>query len=173
VTSKKLDSLRGRGAAAIDPLDSRAARVAALDFLARRDRSSGDLRRKLVDKGYDTATASAVIERLCGEKLIDDQRYVENFVSFHAARGQGPIRVRAELRQLGLEGEMVEVAVAAYPDWLGQLRAARQKKFGTQPPSLYADTQRQARFLGYRGFTGAQIRLALGLDTDLDIETTL
>jgi regulatory protein len=158
---------------AIDPLDSRAARVAALDFLARRDRSSGELHRKLVDKGYSPATAGAVVERLCLEKLIDDRRYVDNFVSFHAARGQGPIRVRAELRQLGLEGEIVDAAVNAYPDWLAQLRTAQQKKFGTQQPSLYADRQRQARFLGYRGFTGAQIRLALGFDTDLDVETNL
>jgi regulatory protein len=147
--------------------------VAALDFLARRDRASGDLHRKLVGKGYDPATAGAVVERLCNEKLIDDRRYVENFVSFHAARGQGPIRVRAELRQLGLEGEIVESAVSSYPDWMGQLRAAHQKKFGTQRPSHYADRQRQARFLGYRGFTGAQIRLALGFDTDLDTDTQL
>ena len=29
-------------------------------------------------------------------------------------------------------------------------------------------TLRQARFLGYRGFTSAQIRTALGFDTQLD-----
>jgi regulatory protein len=147
--------------------------VAALDLLAHRDRASHDLHRKLVDKGYDPATVGAVIERLCIEKLLDDQRYVENWVTFHAARGQGPIRVRAELRQLGLEGAMVDAAVDAYPDWLGQLRRAHLKKFGTQRPSLYAARQRQARFLLYRGFTGAQIRLALGFDTDLDEEATL
>ncbi len=173
MTSKKRDTLGGRSAAVVDPLDSRAARRVALDFLARRDRPSGHLHRKLVDKGYDPATAGAVVERLCAEKLVDDRRYAENFVSFHAARGQGPIRVRAELRQLGLDGQIVDAALNAYPDWLAQLRAVQQKKFGTRLPSLYADRQRQARFLGYRGFTGAQIRLALGFDTDLDIEPTL
>jgi len=173
VTSKKRDAGGARSSAVLDPLDSRAARATALDFLARRDRASGDLHRKLVEKGYDPATAGAVIERLCIEKLVDDRRYAENFVSFHAARGQGPIRVRAELRQLGLEGEVVDAAVNAHPDCMAQLRAAHQKKFGTQLPSLYADRQRQARFLGYRGFTGAQIRLALGFDTDLDIEPIL
>jgi hypothetical protein len=38
-------------------------------------------------------------------------------------------------------------------------------------PRNFADQQRQARFLGYRGFTGAQIRSGLGFDTDLDIDT--
>ena len=154
----------------VDPLDSRAARVAALDSLARRDHSSGDLRRKLLDKGYDPAVVGDVIERLCVEKLLDDRRYVENFVSLHAARGQGPLRVRADLRKMGMQGAVVEDAVGAYPDWLAQLRKAHQKKFGAQLPTHYADRQRQARFLGYRGFTGAQIRMALGFDTDLDVD---
>jgi regulatory protein len=173
VTSKKPEILGGRGAAVPDPQDSRAARVAALDSLARRDRSSEDLRLKLVEKGYDASVAGAVVERLCTEKLVDDHRYVENFVGFHAARGQGPLRVRAELRQLGLQGELVEAALASYPDWIGQLKKAHQKKFGTQRPTLYAERQRQARFLGYRGFTGAQIRLALGFDTDLDADVNI
>ena len=30
--------------------------------------------------------------------------YTENFVAYHAARGQGPLRVRADLRRHGLEG---------------------------------------------------------------------
>ena len=169
-TSKRRETL---GGPAVEPLDSRAARVAALDFLARRDRSSADLRRKLVEKGYDPDVAAAVIQQLQTEKLLDDRRYVENFVSFHAARGQGPLRVRAELRTMGVQGELVETAIDAYPDWIAQLLKARQKKFGTQQPTHYADRQRQARFLGYRGFTGAQIRLALGFDTDLDADTNL
>jgi regulatory protein len=145
--------------------------MAALDSLARRDHSSEDLRRKLVDKGYDHAVVGEVIERLCAEKLIDDRRYVENFVAYHAGRGQGPLRVRADLRKIGVQAALVEEAIEAYPDWIAQLRKAHQKKFGTQRPALYADRQRQARFLGYRGFTGAQIRLALGFDTDLDLDT--
>jgi regulatory protein len=144
--------------------------VAALDSLARRDRSSEELRRKLVDKGYDPLVVGDVVERLVADRLIDDRRYVENFVAFHAARGQGPTRVRAELRQSGMQGELVEAAVAAYPDWIAQLRKAHQKKFGAQPPTHYADRQRQSRFLSYRGFTGAQIRIALGFDTDLDVD---
>ncbi len=147
-----------------------AARVSALDSLARRDLSSAAVRRKLLDKGYDATLVAEVLERLCAEKLVDDRRYAENFVAYHAERGHGPLRIRAELQRIGMEGELIEQALAAYPDWLAQLRRAHKKKFGAQA-TLYAERQRQARFLVYRGFTGAQIRMALGFDTDLDADT--
>ena len=152
-------------------MDARAARVAALDALARRDHSAEDLRRKLLKKGYDVAVVSPLLDALAAEKLLDDRRYMENFVAYHAARGQGPMRVRMELRRHGLQGPPVEDYLANYPEWLMQLRKTRQKKFGAALPANYADRQRQARFLGYRGFTSAQIRTVLGFDIDLDVDT--
>ena len=138
--------------------------------MARRDHGSEELRRKLLDKGYDSAIVGPLIERLFADKLLDDRRFIENFVAFRAARGQGPERTRADLLKLGMDGETVEAAIDAYPDWITQLRRAREKKFGTSLPSNYPDRQRQARFLGYRGFTSAQIRMALGFDTDRDAD---
>jgi regulatory protein len=170
-TSKRRDAPAGPGRGPlVDVHDSRAARAAALDALARRDYASEDLRRKLVDKGYDPTVVADVIERLCGERLVDDRRYVESFISYRAARGQGPQRVRSDLERIGLKGEIVEQGLAAYGDWIADLQRARQKKFGAQLPTHYPDRQRQARFLGYRGFTGAQIRLALGFDTDIEVD---
>ena len=170
-TSKRRDAPAGPATGSlVDALDARAARVAALDALARRDYASEDLRRKLLDKGYDPSVVADLIERLRSEKLVDDRRYVESFVSYRAARGQGPHRVRADLRKIGLQGEIVEQGLAAYGDWIADLRRARQKKFGAQLPTHYPDKQRQARFLGYRGFTSAQIRLALGFDTEIDVD---
>ena len=165
MTSKRRNALSRHE---IEPLDARAARVAALDALARRDYASEDLRRKLLEKGYDAAVVVPLLDTLRAERLLDDRRYAENFVNYHAARGQGPLRVRAELRRHGLEGTLVEECLAALPDWIAHLRKARQKKFGAKLPSNIADKQRQVRFLGYRGFTSAQIRTALGFDIDLD-----
>ena len=142
--------------------------MAALDALARRDHASEDLRRKLLEKGYDAGVVAPLLDALRAEKLLDDRRFTENFVAYHAARGQGPMRVRAELRRHGLEGSPVEECLESFPDWIVQLRRVRQKKFGAKLPDNYADKQHQARFLGYRGFTSAQIRTALGFDIDLD-----
>ena len=143
----------------------------ALDRLSRRDHSSGELRGKLRAAGYDAALVEELIERLRADKLLDDSRYLEDFVAYHAARGQGPNRIRLDLRHLGLPSPEVEASLAAYPDWAIRLERAREKKFGTSVPTNYADRQRQARFLAYRGFSGAQIRTALGVDTDLDGDT--
>ena len=167
-TSKRRNAL---GRQDVDPLDTRAARAAALDALARRDYASAELRLKLLKNGYDVTVVAALLDALRTEKLLNDRRYAENFVAYHAARGQGPMRVRAELRRHGLEGTLVEECLDAFPDWLSHLRRAQQKKFGTQLPSNYADKQRQARFFGYRGFTSAQIRTALGFDIDIDSDT--
>ena len=142
--------------------------MAALDALARRDLAAEDLRRKLLEKGYDGSVVAPVLDALRAEKLVDDRRYVENFVAYHASRGQGPIRIRLNLRQKGLEGALVEECLDAYADWMLQLKEVQRKKFGPGRPAGYADKQRQSRFLNYRGFTSAQIRSALGFDIDLD-----
>jgi regulatory protein len=164
-TSKRPNALAGRP---VEPLDARAARVAALDALARRDYASEDLRLKLLEKGYDVSVVLPLLEALRDEKLLDDRRYLENFVAYHAARGQGPLRIRLDLRRHGLQGTLVEEYLDSFPEWIAQLEKARVKKFGAQLPQDYAGKQRQARFLGYRGFTSAQIRMALGFDVELD-----
>jgi hypothetical protein len=99
VRTPRKRSLRREGRDEVDPLDGRAARAAALDILSRRDYSSGELRGKLLGKGYDVTVIAELIERLRAEKLLDDARYLENFVAYHASRGQGPNRVGADLRR--------------------------------------------------------------------------
>ena len=89
-------------------------------------------------------------------------------MAYHAARGQGPVRVRLQLRQKGLEGPLVDERLASYPDWMLHLREVQKKKFGVAPPSNYPEKQRQAKFLNYRGFTSAQVRSALGFDVEVD-----
>jgi len=164
-TPKRRNTLRRTE---IEPKDARAARVAALDALGRRDYAPEELHRKLLNKGYDSAVVGSLLDALRAEKLLDDRRYVENFVAYHAARGQGPVRVRVDLRKSGLQEALIEECLDAYPDWTAQLRKARQKKFGAALPADYADKQRQSRFLAYRGFTNAQIRTALGFDIAID-----
>ena len=157
-----------QSAGPVEPLDARAARVAALNALARRDYSAEDLRLKLLEKGYDAAVVMPLLDALRGEKLLDDRRYLENFVAYRAARGQGPLRIRADLRRHGLQGPLVEEYLDAYPDWIMLINKARLKKFGAKPARNFADRRLQARFLSYRGFTSAQIRMALGFDVELD-----
>lgn len=148
-----------------DPL---LARSAALSLLARRDYASGELRGRLERKGFDPAVVEVTIAELVEERALNDARYVANYVSYEAARGQGPVRIAAELKALELPGDLIDSAVAAGPDWRMLARAVRVRKFGADPPSDWSERARQARFLQYRGFSSDHIRSALGADFDLD-----
>jgi len=137
-------------------------RAAGVALLARRDYASGELKAKLVDKGHDPAQVDAVVADFQAQRLVDDARYAERFVAYRAARGQGPVRIRADLRALGLPGELIDAALAAGPDFAALAAAARVRKFGARIPGEFKDKARQARFLQYRGFSADDIRSALG-----------
>jgi regulatory protein len=148
------------------PENPETARRAALLLLGRRDYASFELRGKLLAKGFAPVAIDAAVEALRTERLLDDGRFLENFVRAHTARGQGPARLRQELRQLGFEGEAIEAALAAGPDYLTLCREVRVRKFGATAPKSWAEKGKQARFLQYRGFSSDHIRLALGQDPD-------
>ena len=147
-----------------DPRAFAAARAAAVALLARRDYASGELRAKLVDKGHDAAVVEALVADFAAKRLIDDARYAERYVAYKAARGQGPVRIRQDLKALGLAAEVAAAALDSGPDFPRLAAAARARKFGGPPPKTWKDKARQARFLQYRGFSADDIRSALGND---------
>jgi len=142
--------------------------MAAMTLLARRDFASGELRQKLGSQGYDSTVVTAVVAQLLDERALDDARYAENYVAYHAGRGQGPLRIAAELRALGLPDGLIDVALDGGPDWRTLAREVRTRKFGAEPPEEWSEKHRQARFLQYRGFSSDHIRAATGADFDPD-----
>jgi regulatory protein len=154
--------------AAAKARDPDAARLSALTLLARRDYASGELRQKLEASGYETGVVAAVLEMLMEERALNDPRYAENYVAAHAGRGQGPIRIAADLRALGIAADVIQEALASGPDWRVLARQVRARKFGDPPPEEWTEKTRQARFLQYRGFSSAHIRTATGADFDPD-----
>jgi regulatory protein len=137
-------------------------------LLARRDLASGELQARLVRQGFEASAAAAAVQALREERLLDDIRYAGNYVSYQAARGQGPLRIAHDLRQFGLPGDVIDAAVAEGPDWRTLAVDVRVRKFGRERPASWAQKARQARFLQYRGFSSDHIRLALGADFDPD-----
>jgi len=148
--------------------DPDAARVVAVGLLARRDFASGELRLKLASKGYDNAVIAAVIAELTAERILDDARYAEHYVAYHAERGHGPLRIAADLRSFGVADTLVDAALTTGPDWRTLAREVRTRKFGAEPPEDWTEKTRQARFLQYRGFSSDHIRAATGADFDAD-----
>jgi regulatory protein len=137
-------------------------------LLARRDFASTELRRKLEEQGYDAALVAEVVSELVQGRVLQDDRYAENFVAYHSDRGQGPVRIGADLKALGLDTETIDTALAAGPDWRARAREVRIRRFGLAEPKTWAEKGKQARFLQYRGFSSDHIRAALGADFDPD-----
>jgi regulatory protein len=139
--------------------DEKAVEAAAVRLLAGREHSTEELRRKLVHKGYPPDKIEPVIQKLAGKRLVSDERFTASFVHHHAKRGQGPVRIRAALRQQGIADAQVEEALRrAEIDWVQLARQVRRRKFGAGTPRSLGERAKQARFLQYRGFDAEQLR---------------
>jgi len=135
----------------------------AMDLLARREHTLLELRRKLDSRGLPAELVETALAQLTGEGLISEQRFAESFVGSRARRGQGPVRIRGELLQRGVDEALADQALDdAGCDWVELAREVRGKRFGRGMPESYPERARQSRFLQYRGFTGEQIRAAFG-----------
>ena len=141
--------------------DAKAVEAAAVRLLTRREHSIEELRRKLLSKGYPPDTIEPVVQKLAGKRLVSDERFTSSFVHHHAKRGQGPVRIRAELRQQGIADPQVEEALrSADIDWVQLAREVRRRKFGATAPRSLGERAKQARFLQYRGFDAEQLHAA-------------
>ncbi len=139
------------------------ARDTAIRLLTRREHSTDELRRKLKRRGYGAETIDEVVTRLRSSELVSDARFAESFVRVRSERGQGPLRIRAELRERGVTDPLVdEVLTTTSEFWLERANRARVKRFGEAAPASRDEWNRQARFLAQRGFPSDLIYRALG-----------
>ncbi|HUN26057.1 MAG TPA: regulatory protein RecX [Steroidobacteraceae bacterium] len=139
-----------------------------MKLLARRDFAGRELHARLVSLGFASDAIAAILHELTEERLLDEVRFTENYVAYHARRGQGPVRITASLEALGVPQPLIAAALAAGPDWTALARAARARRFGPRAPHSRAERARQGRFLQYRGFSADHIRSALDQDSSLD-----
>ncbi|VAW75766.1 Regulatory protein RecX [hydrothermal vent metagenome] len=134
----------------------------AMGLLARREHSERELGLKLVRRDNDAAVIDAVLAQLVNEGYLSNARFAEVFVRSRHGRGVGPLRIRAELRQRGVDDHLVEEAFRELSaDWFDAARRQRDKRFGLVPPQDIQERARQMRFLQQRGFNGEQARAAI------------
>jgi regulatory protein len=171
--------MRREARKSLDPdkaADPRAAHAAAVALLARRDYSTQDIERKLKQRGFGSAAVTQAITELAQSRLLNDERFSENLVTYRARRGQGPARIRQELQRSGLDQAAIDNAIKGpaedgrdRPDFVKLAREARARKFGPEMPKDWKERARQARFLQYRGFSTDHIRAVLeGVEDDAE-----
>lgn len=132
----------------------------ALALLARRAWGRRELARRL-ERDFDPPVVSAVIERLQGAGLIDDAAFAIDYAKRRAERaGLGSERVRSELLDRGVDGAVVEAAVAGLLGDSDRERASAvlDRFFATRSPDDPKAPAAAARRLLSRGFDEELVR---------------
>ncbi|MDX9862653.1 MAG: RecX family transcriptional regulator [Rhodospirillales bacterium] len=146
---------------------------AALFYLQRFATSSENLRRVLMRKversarfhGTDPAEGArwvdALIARFLASRLLDDALYAESRATSLRRRGASRRTIALSLRQKGVEGEIIEGALAAAdeteeaPELAAAARLARKRRLGPyRPPESRRDhRERDLAALARAGFS--------------------
>lgn len=130
-----------------------AVRRTAMDLLARREHGRVELTRKLRQRGATPELIEPALDRLVEEGLLSESRYLESFVASRARSGYGPLRIREELGQRGLQKTDIEQALRECGvDWNEKLHETWHRKFAGQFPADARERAQQGRFLSYRGY---------------------
>lgn len=142
---------------------TRTIRVAAMDYLSRREHATEELFQKLFAKeDYEADDIYEALAHLSEQGLLSDERFTEGFINQRINKGSGPLKIRAELRQKGVSDDMIGAFLNEHDDtWQETALAVRIKKFGPQLPSDLKETVKQTRFLQSRGFSSEQTQYAM------------
>lgn len=126
-------------------------RARAMRFLARREYSREELRRKLVPTLLEGEDLEAVFDDLAARGWLSDTRYAEHAIRARSRRF-GPLRMAQELRARGVDEESIEAGFrAAGEDGTASIERVWASRFKA-PPGNEKDKARQVRFLQARGF---------------------
>lgn len=86
---------------------------ALMRMAAKAERSSGDALRLMKNWGVEPADRIGVLQKLIDMKFIDDRRYAEAFVRDKLRfSGWGAYKIRAALRNKGIEAGIIDEALA-------------------------------------------------------------
>ena len=150
----------------INPSSLTQVRSRAMEYLARREHSRLELRNKLARKGFEPDLIDSVLTQLQADNLLSDERFFDSFVRSQTNKGYGPLRIQQELKQRGIDRDLLTNLNANDTAWLQRTRQAREKRFGRELPQNPREQAKQMRFLQNIGFTGYQIQVALSSHQD-------
>ena len=127
-------------------------------WLERRMRCRADLRQRLLARGHEAPLVDTVLDVFVHQGVVDDRAYAEAWARERIAnRGVGRAWLSANLRQQGLDADVVREAIdSAFADCgIDELDAAR-RALRKRRLDLDDEAQRNRglRFLRGRGFDG-------------------
>lgn len=92
-----------------DKATEKAAEKAAA-YINVKPRTAFQVKKYLLDKGYEADVADQVIEQLKEYHYIDDFQYAEMYFRYAFEKGRGVSRIKRELLEKGVSSEVIDLA---------------------------------------------------------------
>lgn len=128
----------------------------ALGLLSRREYSRDELRRRLDARGVDAREREQALDELAGKGWQDDARFAGAFARTRVAAGYGPVRIRAELAQRGIDAAGIEAALESCEcDFAASARELAARRCAGKALRDPAVRRKTIEFLLRRGFANA------------------
>ncbi|PCI07006.1 MAG: hypothetical protein COB77_05590 [Gammaproteobacteria bacterium] len=130
------------------------AKSVAVRLLSRREHSASEVRDKLLSRDFEEAEIAQAIAQLIAGDWLSDERFAEAYIRMRQLKGFGPIRIRIELNERGVEERIIDVYLQASDEsWQETLKQQYRKKYKGKAIDDYNDKAKRIRFLQYRGFS--------------------
>lgn len=127
----------------------------ALSHLEHRARSAFELKAHLKSKGFQEQEIEEELEYLKELRYVDDARYCEDFIRYGMGKGRGPTRLQFELKEKGIDMDLVRQTIEENFDRQSEKEAAMKEAKKILPPGIDPDEKilakigRKLASLGY------------------------
>jgi len=160
------------GAGESDDKRAEQARALCLRLLTARARTRAELETQLAKRGYPDDVSASVLDRLTQVGLVDDEDFAEQWVrSRRVHAGKGKRALAAELRNKGVDNEVIDAALADIDADAERTRAEqlvrdklRREKLG-DPSDRDAENKVARRLVGMLARRGYHQTMALDVVT--------
>ncbi len=129
-----------------------------LRLLARREHSRRELLDRLALRGFNRDEVEPVIDGIAEQNWQNDERYTECYVRQRIQNGFGPMRIRYELQQRGINDADLDGKAEEQGGWQNLLFDVYSGKYGDEKSLTQNEWLQRSRFLQQRGFSGEMIK---------------
>jgi len=99
-------------------------RDTALSYLEHKGRSSFEIKSHLKSKGFQEKEIEEELIYLRELNLVDDERYCQDYIRYSTGKGRGPVRIQIELKEKGIDPELIQNALEENFDRQAEKQAA-------------------------------------------------
>ena len=130
----------------------------SIRLLSKRDYSSGELKKKLLQEALPEEEVDTVIQLLMEHRYLNDQRLINSLIKKHLSKLHGLTRIKQELKKKELDPFLIEESIQKLDiDWLEICSQSKIIKFGEILPKEQKEKAKIIRYLQYRGHAMSDI----------------